>query len=148
MDREDINELIRDEIRDCPLFELDFFFQSRTLLEIGRRVYTLIQCLEREFQLKDGKIIRVEEEPKKKITNTDSNETGKDNQLSGASSDKQNVTVKIEDNKDEGIGHPGKRSPETLDNMDVKDNTRTVINPENDVVQNDEGHKQKKMRIE
>lgn len=148
LDREDINELIRDEIRDCPLFELDFFFQSRTLLEIGRRVYTLIQCLEREFQLKDGKIIRVEEEPKKKITNTDSNETGKDNQLSGASSDKQNVTVKIEDNKDEGIGHPGKRSPETLDNMDVKDNTRTVINPENDVVQNDEGHKQKKMRIE
>ena len=68
--------------------------------------------------------------------------------MSGATSDKQNVTVKIEDNKDEGIGHPGKRSPETLDNMDVKDNTRTVINPENDVVQNDEGHKQKKMRIE
>ncbi|CCK70892.1 uncharacterized protein KNAG_0F02250 [Huiozyma naganishii CBS 8797] len=49
LERSDIYEMIRDEIRDCPLFQLDFFFQSRTPLEIGRRVYTLMQCLEKEY---------------------------------------------------------------------------------------------------
>ncbi|CCF55876.1 hypothetical protein KAFR_0A04410 [Kazachstania africana CBS 2517] len=49
LERNDIYEVIRDEIRDCPLFELDFFFQSRNPVEIGRRIYTLLQCLEKEF---------------------------------------------------------------------------------------------------
>lgn len=47
--RENLYELIRDEIRECPLFELDFFFQSRTPMELNRRAVTLLQCLEKEF---------------------------------------------------------------------------------------------------
>ncbi|QLL32669.1 hypothetical protein HG536_0D01910 [Torulaspora globosa] len=49
LDREDVYELTRDEIRDCPLFELDFYFQSRTPVELARRATTLLQCLEKEF---------------------------------------------------------------------------------------------------
>lgn len=49
LDRDDVYELIRDEIRDCPLFELDFYFQSRTPVELARRASTLLQCLEKEF---------------------------------------------------------------------------------------------------
>ncbi|SCU77874.1 LADA_0A02652g1_1 [Lachancea dasiensis] len=49
IDRENVYELVRDEIRDCPLFELDFFFQSRTPIELNRRAITLLQCLEKEF---------------------------------------------------------------------------------------------------
>lgn len=47
--RDDVYELTRDEIRDCPLFELDFYFQSRTPVELARRANTLLQCLEKEF---------------------------------------------------------------------------------------------------
>ncbi|KAK5960659.1 uncharacterized protein PWA37_002089 [Arxiozyma heterogenica] len=148
LDREDINELIRDEIRDCPLFELDFFFQSRTLLEIGRRVYTLIQCLEREFQLKDGKIIRVEEKPKKKMINTDANSNCKDKKSPGASPDTLSITAKVENDRDDEIERSDKRSSEKLDEVNVKDDVDTVIIPENDAVPNYEGHQEKKMRIE
>lgn len=49
LDRENIYELIRDEIKQHPLFELDFFFQSRTPSELQRRTITLLQCLEKEF---------------------------------------------------------------------------------------------------
>ncbi|AET38002.1 chromatin-remodeling ATPase ISW1 Ecym_2256 [Eremothecium cymbalariae DBVPG len=49
LDRENVYELIRDEIRECPLFELDFYFQSRTPAELQRRAFTLLQCLEKEF---------------------------------------------------------------------------------------------------
>lgn len=49
LDRDDVYELIRDEIRESPLFELDFFFQSRTPMELARRASTLMQCLEKEF---------------------------------------------------------------------------------------------------
>lgn len=49
LDRDDVYELMRDEIRDCPLFELDFYFRSRTPAELNRRGNTLLQCIEREF---------------------------------------------------------------------------------------------------
>ncbi|QLG71129.1 hypothetical protein HG535_0B01670 [Zygotorulaspora mrakii] len=55
LDRDDVYELIRDEIRSCPLFELDFFFQSRTPVELARRASTLLQCLEKEFN--DGLVL-------------------------------------------------------------------------------------------
>lgn len=51
LDRDDVYELTRDEIRDCPLFELDFYFQSRTPVELARRANTLLQCLEKEFNV-------------------------------------------------------------------------------------------------
>ncbi|CAG98092.1 chromatin-remodeling ATPase ISW1 [Kluyveromyces lactis] len=49
LDRENVYEMIRDEIKHHPLFELDFFFQSRTPIELQRRTITLLQCLEKEF---------------------------------------------------------------------------------------------------
>ncbi|SCU96835.1 LAMI_0F07910g1_1 [Lachancea mirantina] len=49
IDRGNVYELIRDEIRESPLFEMDFFFQSRTPNELNRRAITLLQCLEKEF---------------------------------------------------------------------------------------------------
>ncbi|CCD26704.1 uncharacterized protein NDAI_0I01350 [Naumovozyma dairenensis CBS 421] len=48
--RDDLYDMIRDEIRDSPFFELDFFFQSRTPLELARRAFTLLQCIEKESQ--------------------------------------------------------------------------------------------------
>lgn len=51
LDRNDVYEVIRDEIRESPLFELNFFFQSRTPAELGRRASTLLQCLEKEFNV-------------------------------------------------------------------------------------------------
>ncbi|AAS53332.1 AFL040Wp [Eremothecium gossypii ATCC 10895] len=66
LDRENVYELIRDEIRDCPLFELDFYFQSRTPAELQRRAFTLLQCLEKEFStgvvLDDAMKARMKEE--------------------------------------------------------------------------------------
>lgn len=148
LDREDINELIRDEIRDCPLFELDFFFQSRTILEIGRRVYTLMQCLEREFQLKDGKIIRVDEEPKKKTISDNDNGKVEASKISSVPSDSHSIKIQLEDNSVEKTESPGKRSFETIDQVDVKDDIDSVIIPDSDVVSNEEGHQQKKMKVE
>lgn len=49
LDRENVYEMIRDEIRDCPLFELDFYFRSRTPMELARRGNTLLGCIEKEF---------------------------------------------------------------------------------------------------
>ena len=49
LDRDDVYELVRDEIRDCPLFELDFYFRSRAPVQLARRGNTLLQCLEKEF---------------------------------------------------------------------------------------------------
>lgn len=60
LDRDDVYELIRDEIRDSPLFELDFYFQSRTPVELSRRGNTLLQCLEKEFS--GGVVLDVDSE--------------------------------------------------------------------------------------
>lgn len=49
LDRDDVYELVRDEIRDCPLFELDFYFRSRTPVELARRGNTLLQCWKRNL---------------------------------------------------------------------------------------------------
>lgn len=71
LDRDDVYDLTRAEIRDCPLFELDFFFQSRTSTELARRANTLLQCLEKEFN--EGVVL--DDATKKRIENED--ETGK-----------------------------------------------------------------------
>ncbi|CCE65026.1 hypothetical protein TPHA_0J02060 [Tetrapisispora phaffii CBS 4417] len=67
LDRDDLYERVRDEIRDCPLFELNFYFQSRTPIELTRRGNTLLQCLEKEFN--DGIILT--DENKKRIADED-----------------------------------------------------------------------------
>ena len=45
-----VNEKIRDEIRESPLFRFDWFFLSRTPQEIGRRCQTLITTVTREME--------------------------------------------------------------------------------------------------
>ncbi|KAJ5082811.1 ISWI chromatin-remodeling complex ATPase ISW2 [Penicillium argentinense] len=48
-------EKIRDEVRDSPLFRFDWFFLSRTPVEIGRRCTTLLNTVAREFE-PEGKV--------------------------------------------------------------------------------------------
>jgi SWI/SNF-related matrix-associated actin-dependent regulator of chromatin subfamily A member 5 len=50
VDGEGIHERIRDEIRESPLFRFDWFFLSRTPLEISRRCTTLLTTVAREFE--------------------------------------------------------------------------------------------------
>ena len=50
LDAENLHDLIRDEIRESPLFRFDWFFLSRTSLEISRRCNTLILTVQREFE--------------------------------------------------------------------------------------------------
>ncbi|KAI9688324.1 MAG: hypothetical protein M1820_010252 [Bogoriella megaspora] len=49
MDSEGVFEKIRDEIRESPLFRFDWFFLSRTTIEISRRCTTLLTIVTREF---------------------------------------------------------------------------------------------------
>jgi SWI/SNF-related matrix-associated actin-dependent regulator of chromatin subfamily A member 5 len=51
---EGLYEKIRDEVRDSPLFRFDWFFLSRTPVEIGRRCTTLLNTVAKEFET-DGK---------------------------------------------------------------------------------------------
>ena len=53
IDVEGLYETIRDEIRESPLFRFDWFFLSRTPLELTRRCATLIQTVVREY-MPDG----------------------------------------------------------------------------------------------
>jgi SWI/SNF-related matrix-associated actin-dependent regulator of chromatin subfamily A member 5 len=55
VDGEGLYEKIRDEIRESPLFRFDWFFLSRTPVEIGRRCTTLLNTVSREFEVPDGK---------------------------------------------------------------------------------------------
>ncbi|PYH90190.1 putative SNF2 family helicase/ATPase [Aspergillus ellipticus CBS 707.79] len=55
VDGEGLYEKIRDEIRDSPLFRFDWFFLSRTPVEIGRRCTTLLNTIAKEFETGDGK---------------------------------------------------------------------------------------------
>lgn len=51
---EGLYEKIRDEVRESPLFRFDWFFLSRTPVEIGRRCTTLLNTVAKEFE-PDGK---------------------------------------------------------------------------------------------
>jgi SWI/SNF-related matrix-associated actin-dependent regulator of chromatin subfamily A member 5 len=50
IDTEGIFDTIRDEIRDSPLFRFDWFFLSRTPVEISRRCTTLLTTIVKEFE--------------------------------------------------------------------------------------------------
>lgn len=50
IDSDNLYENIRDEIRDSPLFRFDWFFLSRTPIEISRRCTTLLTTVAREFE--------------------------------------------------------------------------------------------------
>ncbi|PGH15336.1 hypothetical protein AJ79_02502 [Helicocarpus griseus UAMH5409] len=55
VDGEGLYEKIREEIRESPLFRFDWFFLSRTPVEIGRRCTTLLNTVAKEFEV-DGKM--------------------------------------------------------------------------------------------
>ncbi|KAI9900202.1 hypothetical protein N3K66_004464 [Trichothecium roseum] len=50
IDSEGLYENIRDAIRDSPLFRFDWFFLSRTPIELSRRCTTLITTIVKEFE--------------------------------------------------------------------------------------------------
>jgi SWI/SNF-related matrix-associated actin-dependent regulator of chromatin subfamily A member 5 len=50
VDSEGIFERMRDDIRESPLFRFDWFFLSRTPIEISRRCTTLLTTVAREFE--------------------------------------------------------------------------------------------------
>ncbi|EPE34187.1 P-loop containing nucleoside triphosphate hydrolase [Glarea lozoyensis ATCC 20868] len=50
LDGENLHERIRDDIRESPLFRFDWFFLSRTPIEISRRCTTLLTTVAREFE--------------------------------------------------------------------------------------------------
>ena len=56
VDGEGIYDKIRDEIRESPLFRFDWFFLSRTPIEIGRRCATLLTTVAREFEAGEGRM--------------------------------------------------------------------------------------------
>ncbi|KAL2051874.1 hypothetical protein ABVK25_007789 [Lepraria finkii] len=56
IDGEGIYDKIREEIRESPLFRFDWFFLSRTPIEIGRRCATLLTTVAREFENGEGKM--------------------------------------------------------------------------------------------
>ncbi|KAF9891951.1 hypothetical protein FE257_002914 [Aspergillus nanangensis] len=55
VDGEGLYEKVRDEIRESPLFRFDWFFLSRTPVEIGRRCTTLLNTVAKEFEVAEGK---------------------------------------------------------------------------------------------
>lgn len=56
VDGEGLYEKIREEIRESPLFRFDWFFLSRTPVEIGRRCTTLLNTVAKELE-PDGKAV-------------------------------------------------------------------------------------------
>jgi SWI/SNF-related matrix-associated actin-dependent regulator of chromatin subfamily A member 5 len=50
LDTENVHDKIRDEIRESPLFRFDWFFLSRTPIEISRRCNTLLTTIVKEFE--------------------------------------------------------------------------------------------------
>ncbi|KAI5301219.1 hypothetical protein KEM56_001884, partial [Ascosphaera pollenicola] len=55
VDGEGLYEKIREEIRESPLFRFDWFFLSRTPVEIGRRCTTLLNTIAKEFEAAENK---------------------------------------------------------------------------------------------
>ncbi|EMR09698.1 hypothetical protein PNEG_01885 [Pneumocystis murina B123] len=52
---EDVYERLREEIRISPLFRFDWFFKSRTALELQRRCATLLTSVKRELEMNEEK---------------------------------------------------------------------------------------------
>ncbi|KAL6859638.1 SNF2 family N-terminal domain-containing protein [Trichoderma novae-zelandiae] len=50
IDSEGLYEKMRDDIRDSPLFRFDWFFLSRTPIELSRRCNTLLTTIVKEFE--------------------------------------------------------------------------------------------------
>ncbi|KAL2213951.1 SWI/SNF family of DNA-dependent ATPase [Sarocladium strictum] len=55
IDSEGLYEKMRDDIRESPLFRFDWFFLSRTPVELSRRCTTLLTTIVKEFEEPGGK---------------------------------------------------------------------------------------------
>lgn len=66
LDSNDLYENIRDTIRESPLFEFDFFFQSRNTAELSRRCTTLLACVLKEIHPNAVKRKKDDNAPEKK----------------------------------------------------------------------------------
>ncbi|CCF59390.1 hypothetical protein KAFR_0G03580 [Kazachstania africana CBS 2517] len=67
--KDSIFETIKSEIRDSPIFELDYFFKNRSSSDLMKRGHLILQSLEREFN--DG--IVVDDEFKRRMEIEDEN---------------------------------------------------------------------------
>lgn len=78
IDGEGIYDRIRDEIRESPLFRFDWFFLSRTSVEIGRRCATLLTTVAREFEASDVKLVNGNGHGKVRLREEDEDEVEDD----------------------------------------------------------------------
>lgn len=78
IDGEGIYDRIRDEIRESPLFRFDWFFLSRTSVEIGRRCATLLTTVAREFEASDVKLVNGNGHGKVRLREEDEDEVDDD----------------------------------------------------------------------
>ncbi|KAI3403645.2 hypothetical protein KGF56_003572 [Candida oxycetoniae] len=76
IDSPNVYDRIKEAIRDSPLFQFDFFLQSRNLNEIGRRCATLLGCIVKEIN-PEQYVNRVQPNGKRKETTPDGQPTKK-----------------------------------------------------------------------
>ena len=50
-----MNKYLKNAVMTCPLFELDWFIRTRSDIELGRRVGTLLQVIQRQSSNSNGK---------------------------------------------------------------------------------------------
>lgn len=114
LDAENLYEKIRDEIRESPLFRFDWFFLSRTPIEIGRRCTTLISTIVKEFEEKDG--------------------TGKENKESapatnGKGAEKKGVKGRERDEEEEEVEAPVTKKGKTGHNGTTTPSGKGAVKP-------------------
>jgi SWI/SNF-related matrix-associated actin-dependent regulator of chromatin subfamily A member 5 len=113
LESENLYEKIRDEIRDSPLFRFDWFFLSRTPIEIGRRCTTLLNTVAREFG-----------DPDEKMTNGHGKSRGRDRDESESDDDEEDAPpakksrkgVKVEKENGVVVSLFAQRSPQLYAN--------------------------------
>lgn len=81
---EGLYEKIRDEIRESPLFRFDWFFLSRTPVEIGRRCTTLLNTVAKEFEPEPKANGRVRDRDEDDLENEDVSPPAKKKSKNGA----------------------------------------------------------------
>lgn len=94
IDGEGIYDRIRDEIRESPLFRFDWFFLSRTSVEIGRRCATLLTTVAREFEASDVKMVNGNGHGKVRLRDEDEDEV-EDDPAPAKKKAKNNVKVEL-----------------------------------------------------
>jgi SWI/SNF-related matrix-associated actin-dependent regulator of chromatin subfamily A member 5 len=105
VDGDNLYDTIRDEIRDSPLFRFDWFFLSRTPLELSRRCTTLIQTIVKEFGedkgTTNGRKGRDREEEEDEEEDTENLPPPKKKAKNGASVSQDNVDIGQHTNVDQ-----------------------------------------------